>query len=144
MSDVLHENNDTGIHLIRFQSPPAGYLDGQMTVRLSRLLGPSRALELICTATTVNPEKANQLGMINRLVADSLAGSRSIAEKICTLPASGIAAVKHIVRSAADMGVEDALSLEQREVNRRLGSKEVCEALARYIDVNADLRYPLS
>lgn len=57
--------------------------------------------------------------------------------------ASGIAAAKRIVHAAQAAGIEDALTIEQQEVNDRLGSDEVRAVLRAYANSGADLRKPL-
>jgi enoyl-CoA hydratase/carnithine racemase len=113
---------------------------GGGTVRLARLLGPSRALELIATATVVDPDEAARLGMINAAVGDPLAHALVMARRMAALSRGAIAGAKRLVRQAGETGLEDALTLEQRMVNGRLGSEEVRAALHRYADFNEDLR----
>jgi enoyl-CoA hydratase len=116
---------------------------GGGTVRLARLLGPARAMELICTAATVTPEEAAALGLVNRVAPDALAASLALARRIVRLSGSGIAAAKRIIRASVDLDIEAALTLEQREVNRRLGSAEVRGLLERMVREDLDLRDPV-
>lgn len=116
---------------------------GGGTARLARLLGPARAIELICTATTLDPQRALQSGMINRVVPDALAEALAMATKIASLSPSAIAAGKRIVRASVDLSIEEALTVEQRAVNARLGSDEVRAALHGFVAAQADLRHPL-
>lgn len=116
---------------------------GGGTARLARLLGPARAMELICTATTVAPRDALARGLVNRVVADPLGHALGLARHIATLSPGGIAAAKRVIRGSVDVGIEAALTLEQREVNARLGSAEVRAVLAAYAALGADLRHPL-
>ena len=116
---------------------------GGGTVRLARKLGSAKALELICTASTLSPQQALALGLLNRIAKNPLDEARCIAQKIASLSQSGIAAAKRIIRASEDLDIESALTLEQREVNARLGSNEVRWQLKRYAESGHDLRRPL-
>ncbi|MCW1383868.1 enoyl-CoA hydratase/isomerase family protein [Novosphingobium sp. KCTC 2891] len=116
---------------------------GGGTVRLARLLGPARALELIGMARVVDPEEAARLGMVNAAVDEPLDAALAMARKFASLSRSALAGAKRIVHASADLAIEDALTLEQRMVNARLGSAEVRAVLGRYAETGADLRRPL-
>ena len=113
---------------------PMGILPGAGgTSRLPRLLGRSRALDIILTARDIDAEEALAIGWIDRLVAraDIEAHTMALARHIARMPANSIAAVKLVVDislSAGDLGVAltaetDALgglmALETREINMR-------------------------
>jgi enoyl-CoA hydratase/carnithine racemase len=113
---------------------PMGILPGAGgTVRLPRLLGRSRALEIILTGRDIDAAEALAIGWIDRLVPqDELElETMALARHIARMPAASIAAVKRTVDvslAAADIEVAltaetDALArlmaLETRQVNMR-------------------------
>ena len=113
---------------------PMGILPGAGgTSRLPRLLGRSRALDIILTARDIDADEALAIGWIDRLVAraDIDSHTMALARHIARMPATSIAAVKLVVDislSVGDLGVAltaetDALgglmALETREVNMR-------------------------
>lgn len=58
------------------------------TVRLPRLIGHSRALDMILTGRKVKADEALQMGLANRVVAEgeSLAAARQLAREIAAFP----------------------------------------------------------
>ena len=58
------------------------------TVRLPRIVGQGRALDMILTGRAVGADEALQIGLANRLVADgeALAAARSLARDIAAFP----------------------------------------------------------
>ncbi|MFN8619096.1 MAG: enoyl-CoA hydratase/isomerase family protein [Steroidobacteraceae bacterium] len=116
---------------------------GGGAVRLARAVGVARALEWIATARVLEPHEALALGLVSHVVADPLAYALAMARDMARRSATGIAAAKRIVHAAQDAGIEDALTIEQQEVNDRLGSDEVREVLRAYAKSGADLRKPI-
>jgi enoyl-CoA hydratase len=84
------------------------------TVRLPRLVGRARALELLLTGDMIDAEEARRIGLVNRVVpADRLIGE---AEGLLrTILANGPLAIRaclEAVDMGADMTVDQALLLE--------------------------------
>ncbi len=113
---------------------PMGILPGAGgTSRLPRLLGRSRALDIILTARDIGADEALAIGWIDRLVprADLESHTMALARHIARMPAASVAAVKRVVDiSLRDGNLDLALtaetdalgqlmSLETREVNMR-------------------------
>ncbi|HUP74179.1 MAG TPA: enoyl-CoA hydratase/isomerase family protein [Acidimicrobiales bacterium] len=113
---------------------PMGILPGAGgTSRLPRLLGRSRALDLILTARDVDANEALAIGWIDRLLpsVDLESHTMALAQHIARMPAASIEAVKRVVDISlrdGDLDVAltaetDALgqlmSLDTREINMR-------------------------
>jgi enoyl-CoA hydratase/carnithine racemase len=86
-------------------------------VGLTRLIGPSKAADLILTARPVDAGEALALGLVNRIsqpgraLEEALSLAQSIAE-------NGPRAVRHalkVIRSAPDLACTEALALETYE-----------------------------
>ena len=79
---------------------PMGILPGAGgTARLPRLLGRSRALEIILTGRDIPAEEACSIGWVDAVVpsADLSAYADAVAQRIASMPPESIAAVKRVV-----------------------------------------------
>jgi enoyl-CoA hydratase/carnithine racemase len=106
------------------------------TQRLPRLIGKSRAKDLILTGRRFEAEEADRMGLVNRVAADGEleACARSVAEAIA---ANGPVAVR-AAKSAIDQGLElpqaQGLEHEARCYERTLPTKDRLEALAAFAE----------
>lgn len=76
------------------------------TVRLTRLIGPARAKEIILTGRTVEPQTALDWGMICDLVpADSLLErGRKLAEELIAAAPLAVSYAKRVINDISDLG----------------------------------------
>ena len=108
------------------------------TQRLARLVGKSRAIELMVTGKTVSFEQALDWGMINDLFEGSAHEFREqitdYAKQFCS-PNKAPMAVGHIKRSVqtgAELPLQDALALERELQSLLFKSEDAKEGLAAY------------
>lgn len=113
---------------------------GGGTVRLARLLGAGRALEMLLAAQTFMPAEAARLGLVDHLAVDALSEALVLARRIVRQPADAVAATKRVVRQSLLLPIEEALTLEQRAVNKLLPSDEALAAMRRMIGEGLDIR----
>ena len=84
------------------------------TVRLPRLVGKARALELLLTGDMIDAEEARRIGLVNRVVpADRLLGeSEGMLRAILANGPLAVRACLEAVDAGSDMTIDQALLLE--------------------------------
>jgi enoyl-CoA hydratase len=84
------------------------------TQRLARLVGPSKAKDLVYTGRFVAAEEARTLGLVDRVVApdDVYEAARSWAGQFVGGPAMALAAAKRAVDGGLDTDLANGLKLE--------------------------------
>jgi enoyl-CoA hydratase len=87
---------------------------GGGTQRLSRLVGPSRAKDLIFTGRMVGAAEALEIGLVDEVVApdEVYAAARRWAEQFVTGPAVALAAAKKAIDGGLDVDLRTGLDLE--------------------------------
>jgi enoyl-CoA hydratase/carnithine racemase len=102
------------------------------TQRLARLLGPSRAMELLLTGRTFSPDDALAWGLVAALVdAD---GAREYAERLAAGPRLAIAAIKRCVHEGSQLALEEGLALEASLVEELFRSRDASEGLHAFVE----------
>jgi enoyl-CoA hydratase/carnithine racemase len=105
------------------------------TQRLVRLLGPSRAMELLLTGRTFSPDEALAWGLVAALVDED--GAREYAERLAAGPRLAIAAIKRCVHEGGQLPLEDGLALEAELVEQLFRSKDASEGLHAFVEKRA-------
>jgi len=106
------------------------------TARLARLLGRSRAIELMTSGESLDFERGLALGLLNAILPaeDFLPAVLERAQRFCPPHTASLAAglIKRSVISGLEMGLEQHLALE-RELQQRLFASADCqEGLAAF------------
>jgi enoyl-CoA hydratase/carnithine racemase len=106
------------------------------TQRLTRLVGPSRAMDLLVTGRTFSPEEAHAIGLVAELVPAE-GGAEQVREKADRLalgPALALAAIKRCVHEGGERPLEDGLALEAELVEQLFRSKDATEGLTAFVE----------
>jgi enoyl-CoA hydratase len=110
------------------------------TQRLVRLVGKSRAMELMATGRTFTFEEAEEIGLVNE-VFDSDAGEywdqvMAYARQFCTpnKAARAVGRIKRAVQSGAECGFGEGLALERELQQLLFSSEDAKEGLNAYVE----------
>jgi 2-(1,2-epoxy-1,2-dihydrophenyl)acetyl-CoA isomerase len=81
---------------------------------LPRLVGMSKAKEIIFTPSPINAEKAQELGLANKVVplAELRTQALKMAEELAQKPSTAIALAKLMLNRSFEIGLEDAFDFE--------------------------------
>jgi enoyl-CoA hydratase/carnithine racemase len=104
--------------------------------RLPRLIGWSRALDLMITGRTVSPEDAHRLGILDALhPADRLSEeTQAYAESLAGGAFLAVASIKRAVREGTALPVRDGLALEQELMATLFDSRDGQEGLTAFVE----------
>jgi enoyl-CoA hydratase/carnithine racemase len=111
-----------------------GGLAGSGSLRLTRLVGPARAKELLYTGETITAEQALAWGMVNRVAADrsALQEARSLAGTIASRGPLSNRLAKQLVDAAQDLPLDAGLSLSTVAQQRIFDSDDLHEGVAAF------------
>jgi enoyl-CoA hydratase/carnithine racemase len=106
------------------------------TQRLTRLIGRTRALELLLGGQPVAPARALELGIVDRVVPAENLLDESVAylAKLAQGPSLAIGNIKVAAKIGADLPLEGALALEREAVWRLFMSDDAAEGMAAFAE----------
>ncbi len=106
------------------------------TQRLTRLIGPSRAMELLVTGRTFGVEEAATIGLIAAVYDgdDAEERVREYSERLASGPALAIAAIKRCVHEGGGQSLADGLALEAELVEQLFRSQDASEGLHAFVE----------
>jgi enoyl-CoA hydratase len=108
------------------------------TQRLSRLIGKSRAIELMVTGSTFTFESAKDLGIVNDIFEhDNFIGAiMQYVRQFCppNKASRAVGRIKRAVQSGWEVALESGLALERENQQLLFESEDAKEGLAAYLE----------
>jgi enoyl-CoA hydratase len=119
-----------GVYCRRFGVP---LIDGG-TIRLPRLIGMSRALDMILTGRGVSGDEAFTIGLANRVVDSgaALGEALALAETIAAFPRSAMRSDRRSAYEQWGLSLDDALRREAQLGMKTIGSGETLAGATRF------------
>jgi enoyl-CoA hydratase len=106
------------------------------TQRLVRLLGKSRAMELLFTGDNIDAATALELGLVSRVVpaAELMIVAQELAKKFAAQAPLAIAAIKRAVHNGLDRPMEEALEAERKEFAAIRFTHDAIEGITAFLE----------
>jgi enoyl-CoA hydratase/carnithine racemase len=106
------------------------------TQRLVRAVGKQVASLMLMTGEPLTGERAYQLGLVAELAAEGQALPRALelARKASRMPPKAIEATKRVLRQGADLPLDAALALENREFLLLFDTADKTEGMRAFLD----------
>ena len=126
-----------GLYKMGLPEVTLGLLPGNGgTQRLTRLIGPSRSLELLLTGRTYTVEEAREMGLVADVYNTEEAGVkvRAYAERLAGGAALAIAAIKRCVHEGGELPLANGIALEQELMEQLFRSKDASEGLTAFVE----------
>ena len=108
------------------------------TQRLSRIVGKSKAIELMVTGNTFSFEEAKELGIVNDIYErdNFTANIMEYARQFCppNKAAKAVGRIKRAVQTGWEIPMESALAVERENQQLLFQSEDAKEGLAAYVE----------
>ncbi len=106
------------------------------TQRLARRIGLPLARELIYTGEMIDAEKAERLGLVNRVVThdDCLKEAKALAATLTTKPAIAIQQAKSAINAGIDMDIVNACRFEMESFALTFATEDKSEGMSAFLE----------
>jgi 2-(1,2-epoxy-1,2-dihydrophenyl)acetyl-CoA isomerase len=110
--------------------------DGGMTYFLPRMVGPSRAVELMLNDPLISAEDALEMGIVAKVVAPDqlLDEARAKAEKLAAKSPHYVRMVKTLIGQSLDNTLADHLQLERHGIADSMATEDLREGVTAFLE----------
>jgi enoyl-CoA hydratase/carnithine racemase len=130
----------SGLYKMGLPEVTLGLLPGNGgTQRLTRLIGPSRAMELLTTGRTFSVEEAREWGLVADVYNAEEAQAKVLeyATRLAGGASLAIASIKRCVHEGGELSLTDGLALEAELMEQLFKSKDADEGLHAFVEKRA-------
>ncbi len=105
------------------------------TQRLTRLVGKSRALELMLTGDMINGKAAEAMGLVNKAVPESelMKQAKGLAKKIAEKSRPALERILRLAREGVTLPLEEALKIEAKLFGELCATEDMKEGLSAFL-----------
>lgn len=109
------------------------------TQRLTRAIGPARAMEMILTGRSITADEAERAGLVTRVVpaAATLDAALGLAGTIASMPPVAVRAAKAAILLAREAPLKTALAAERQAFFDLFDTADQSEGMAAFTDKRA-------
>jgi 2-(1,2-epoxy-1,2-dihydrophenyl)acetyl-CoA isomerase len=109
--------------------------DWGLSATLPRLLGPSRALELIWSRRTIHAAEAGRIGLVDRVIEDEVWDEELAAfvDRLSNLPQPAVRLMKLAAQQAPQLDMTTMLAYEYEAQQQCWDSHETTEGMAAFL-----------
>ena len=132
----------SGDYFIGLPETSVGILPGGGgTQRLARLIGSSRALDLILHGQLISNVKALEFGIINEILPKEsfLKSLKEYCQILANRAPIALREVKRAIHRGMDLPLEEALLLEQEAFNKTMNSKDAAKAMRTMLNSKEEI-----
>jgi enoyl-CoA hydratase/carnithine racemase len=106
------------------------------TQRLPRIVGPSKATEMMLTGDQITAQQAMQLRLVNMVVpgGEVMRQSIGLAKKICAKSAISLAAILGSIRDGLDADLQSGLASERKHFVDVAASADAQEGITAFLE----------
>ena len=106
------------------------------TQRLPRLVGKSRAMEMILTGEFIDAAEAHRIGLVNQVVplAELMNYTKQLAKKLATKSPLALKIAKDTVNTGLELSLDEGIRYEQKNFAILCGSEDKKEGVAAFLE----------
>ncbi|RLL46844.1 enoyl-CoA hydratase [Oceanobacillus piezotolerans] len=106
------------------------------TQRLPRIVGSSKAKEMMFTGSPVDAEEAHKLGIVNKVVpkGEGREAAEKLANKLANQSLQALSRIKRLVNVGSELPLEEGLEMEKQLFNDLFVTEDAKEGVSAFIE----------